>query len=311
MKIDGRSIAQEISQTLQQEVHVLVARGCTPHLAVIQIGDDDRSSSYIRQKQAVGMRIGAAVSLIHLPADTTLRQLKECTQGKNQDPSVHGIIIQRPTGIAASNEALANLVVREKDVDSFRSDSPFFPPIAQAVLTILEHVCREATGPAPGFPPASARMLRAVGSPSTRVTPRFLSKPQTFSSWLSQKRIVVIGRGETAGKPIVTTLQKKGYTTVVIDSKTLQKELLIKQADIVISCVGKSNIVRHHMVGAQTIVLGVGMHMEQGKLEADYDEEEIAATGAYYTPVPGGVGPVNVACLFQNLIKSAQLLVRR
>lgn len=149
----------------------------------------------------------------------------------------------------------------KKDVDGFLPDSPFTPPVALAVEKILQ---------------------------------------STGVDW-KKKRTVVIGRGETAGKPIANYLKN----VTVIHSKTEHPQVLIEQADVIISCVGKERVVTDIKPGA--ILIGVGIWRDsEGKLRGDYNEEEIKDVAAYYTPTPGGVGPVNVACLMQNLVLAAQ-----
>jgi len=119
---------------------------------------------------------------------------------------------------------------------------------------------------------------------------------------------VVIGRGETAGKPIANILIQKGSRVTIAHSNTKNMQFLTKQADIVISCVGKKNVITPQMVNKNTILIGVGLHREaNGKLYGDYDEEKIANKVTYYTPTPGGMGPVNVACLLKNVLQAAAL----
>jgi methylenetetrahydrofolate dehydrogenase (NADP+)/methenyltetrahydrofolate cyclohydrolase len=130
---------------------------------------------------------------------------------------------------------------------------------------------------------------------------------QLFSDWLKSKKITVLGTGETAGQPITNYFRKYGITPIVIDSKTQNKNSLMKDADIIISAVGKT-IINSSNIKKGVILIGVGMYTENGKLYGDYSGEEIKNIASFYTPSPGGVGPVNVAMLLKNLIESAESL---
>lgn len=135
-----------------------------------------------------------------------------------------------------------------------------------------------------------------------------------FKNWLSSKKIAVVGKGETGGKPIIEMLRKMNIEPSIIDSKTKNKELITKKADIIISAGGKPNVIKPEMIkkglpaGRQGVILiGVGLHRgKDGKLHGDYDEEKIKNIASFYTPTPGGVGPVNVAMLLENLIKATE-----
>lgn len=242
MKIDGKAIADKILDDLAREVK---KNGIVPTLAVILVGDNPASMAYIKQKQKAADRIGAKVILSNKLSDV---------KKFSDDPSVHGIIIQRPL----PNDKIPEVILT-KDVDGFEKKSPFTVPVAMAVETILN---------------------------------------TTGTDWNNQK-IVVIGRGETAGKPIAAYFKQ----STVVHSQTPNPEKILKTADIIISCVGKERVVTTIKPGA--ILIGVGIWRDnEGKLRGDYDEEEIKDIASHYTPTPGGVGPVNVACLMQNLIKA-------
>lgn len=284
MKIDGSQIAGNIRDQLRIHISQLNEKKIHPHLAVILVGDDPSSIAYINQKKKAAEEIGARVTVYNLPGTTQLGQLQKLTFNLNADPGVHGIIIQRPLPLPIEKEQLNTMVKREKDVDGFHHETPFTPPIAAAVLKILEWVSYDV-----------------CNNPESPLKQNFC---ETFPSWLKKQKILVIGRGETAGKPIAYTLGKMGVLCEVAHSQTKNLKDLCLRSDIIISCAGKSNIVRRHMTRDKTILIGVGLHTVEGKLRADYNQEEIEKAVAYYTPVPGGIGPVNVACLFDNLIQA-------
>lgn len=290
MKIDGRLIASEIKLTLKEKIQSLGQRNIIPQLAVVLIGNDPASEVYVRQKLKVGEEIGVQVSLFSLQQSKTgsdpVLELKSLIKKLNTDPLIHGIIIQRPVPINIPKEELDLMVLPQKDVDGFHPDSPFTPPIANAVLKILEYVEKDL-----------------CSNPKSQLAQNYC---EPFMPWLKKQKILVIGRGETAGRPIAQTLQKMGVNLEIAHSKTENMEKLCLASDILITCVGRPDIVRHNMVNSKTILIGVGLHQEEGKLKTDYYEEEVADRIAYFTPVPGGVGPVNVACLFENLIISCE-----
>ena len=290
MRIDGKHIALEIKSKLKVQVEDLKSKGIFPHLFVILIGDDPASVTYVGQKQKVADEIGIKLSVIRKQRTKNKEQIINIVKKLNYDPLVHGIIIQRPLPLDIDKEELDKLVVPEKDVDGFHPNSPFTPPVASAVLKIIEWV---QTNSHPELVSGSTKMLK-----------RIQHDKLTFSNWLKKQKILVIGRGETAGKPIAETLQKIGVPFKVAHSKTANINELCLVSNIIISCVGRPNVVRHNMISSKTVLIGVGLHSENGKLQTDYGQKDLAGIASYYTPVPGGVGPVNVACLFENLLKS-------
>lgn len=195
-----------------------------------------------------------------------------------------------------------------KDIDAFRKDSSFPMPIVCAVLTILENVYEKGVARLEGFPTARTEVVAericegALAGGKVGTGPR----QTTFNSWLKKKSIVIIGKGATGGRPIIKTFRKMGIEPNVIDSKTKNPEDIKKNADIIISAVGKLDVVKKEEIKKGVILLSIGLHKEKdGKLHGDYEEEEIKDIAGFYTPTPGGVGPVNVACLLENLIKAS------
>lgn len=146
--------------------------------------------------------------------------------------------------------------------------------------------------------------------------PQRVSKPENFISdlsalsfinWMEAQNIVVVGKGRTGGAPTIDMLKSMGLKPGIVDSRTLNPRELTTKADILISCVGRPNIVTRGMIKQGVILIGVGMSKgTDGKLHGDYNEEEIKDIAGFYTPVPGGVGPVNVTCLIENLILAAE-----
>ncbi|HZQ29677.1 MAG TPA: bifunctional 5,10-methylenetetrahydrofolate dehydrogenase/5,10-methenyltetrahydrofolate cyclohydrolase [Patescibacteria group bacterium] len=238
----------------------------TPTLAIILVGDNPQSVAYIEQKELKANKIGAKVIVKKLNDKVSESELLQIIQDLNKDNSIHGIIIQRPVPNISSGK-LDLAVIPQKDVDGFNPASNFEPPIAKAIIKILKSV----------------------------------------DSNFANKKIAVIGSGKTGGEPIIKTFQKMGMDLSVVDSKTENPELVTKSADVVISAVGKPNVLNTNNIKKGSIVLSVGLHKgEDEKLHGDYNEEEIDKVASFYTPTPGGVGPVNVAMLLENLVEAAQ-----
>lgn len=276
MKVDGRAIARKIYSGLEEEIAVLLEKTITPHLVIVLVGSDPASKSYIRQKIKKAGEIGIQVTYKQFPKNTSEKTLLRFIQLQNTDPSVHGIIIQRPVPPHISSESVKTAVRAEKDVDGFSTGSRFDPPLALAVMDILDEI-RRKTG-----------------------------VKDDFKQWLTSKNIVFIGRGEAGGKPVISHVEKLGIKHNIIHSKTPQPEEYLKKADIIVSAVGKERVVKPQNLKSGVILIGIGLHKEaDGKLHGDYNENEIQAIASFYTPTPGGVGPVNVARLLSNVVNSA------
>lgn len=270
MLIDGKALADTILLSLATTVSTLKSKGITPTLAVILVGDDPASLAYIKQKQNAAEKIGAIVLFDHLPVTSTKEQLQEKILAYNANSKVHGLIIQRPVAKEVGDVTdILTLVSLQKDVDGFLPNSPFAVPVAIAVEEILTSIKQNAT----------------------------------------DKKVVIIGRGETAGKPIAKHLEKIGYTPIIIHSQTTNPTDIIRTADIIISCVGKEHVITKEDIKDNVILISVGIWRDsEGKLHGDYDEKDIEMKASWYTPTPKGVGPVNVACLMQNLLKSCTVI---
>lgn len=278
MKIDGKAIAENIFTDLKKRVVRLKQKGVTPHLVIILIGDDPASKSYVSQKEKKAEEIGAKTTVINLPTNVRQAQLLSTIQQYNNNKNVHGIIVQRPLPVHIDTATIDQAVDPAKDVDGFHPQTKFVMPLAAAVLKILETIHK-----AKAYDVAD------------------------FREWLASKNIVVIGKGKTGGAPVISALAKLGVQPLIIDSKTKNPKEVAKKADILISAVGKSQMVNGDWLGKDVILISIGMHRgEDGKMHGDYEEDEVKDVATFYTPTPGGVGPVNVAMLLSNVIKAAE-----
>jgi len=279
MELSGQDIAEEIYQDLQERIAKLKQKNIIPHLVVILVGNNGASLAYVNQKQISGEKIGAQITILKYDSSITTQELEEKITLLNDDPFVHGILIQRPLPEHIEVEKLALLTNPQKDIDGFHPDSPYTLPLPLAVEKILEAIHKK---------------MGTAG----------------YNEWIQSQRIVLLGKGETGGKPILAYLKTQQITPEIIDSKTINADQLIKQADIIISAVGKE-VIRPQMLKEGVILIGVGLFKgHDGKLHGDYDEEEIKSIAGYYSPTPKGVGPVNVAMLMDNLVTATERQTR-
>lgn len=277
MKIDGKAIALEMYENLKLRVKRLNDKGLTPHLVVILVGNDPASKVYVGQKEKWGIYIDAKITILHYDQDITEEKLTKIVQDISNDPYVHGLIIQRPLPEHINRDKIISIINPEKDIDGFHPDSPYDVPVALAVMKVLNFIWSS------------------------------IKEQVSFNEWLNSKKLVVIGRGETAGGPIIRLLRKNHIQPEIISSKTENRKELINNADIVVSAVGRPNIIQADQIKEKAIVIGVGLFRgNDDKLHGDYDPDQISQKASYYTQATGGVGPINVAFLLQNLVEAAE-----
>lgn len=278
MKVDGKLIAENIFQDLKVRIKKLAEKNIIPHLAVILVGENPASIAYVTLKQKKGEEIGAKVSIIKYETTVTNEELIKKVEELNKDSKVHAILIQRPLPDHIDVEKLELLTNPEKDIDGFHPDSPYTLPLPLAAVKILEEIFKESN-----------------------------AEKDNFIDWLKLKNTVVLGKGPTGGGPIIKLLNKLGTNPTIIDSKTENPSDLMKKADVIISSVGRENVVTPENIKNGVILIGVGiLRGEDGKLKGDYNQEKIKDIAGFYTSTPGGVGPVNVAQLMDNLITAAE-----
>ncbi len=278
MKLDGAEIAKKLYGELLERVNKLKQKNITPHLVVILVGEHPASVAYVTLKQKKGEEIGAKVTILRYKTDITTDELVEKIKLLNSDPFVHGILVQRPLPDQIDIGKLEMATNPEKDIDGFHPDSPYTLPLPLAVVKILEEVYGLQT-----------------------------KHSSSFKSWLQEQNIILLGKGPTGGGPVLNYLQTLDVTPHIIDSKTKTPEKLLKLADIIISAVGKRNAVKAEWLKKGVILISVGINRgENKKLHGDYEVEEIKDIASYYTPTPGGVGPVNVAMLMDNLLTATE-----
>ncbi|MDP2637525.1 MAG: bifunctional 5,10-methylenetetrahydrofolate dehydrogenase/5,10-methenyltetrahydrofolate cyclohydrolase [Candidatus Levybacteria bacterium] len=275
MRIDGKEIADKIITNLKKRVGELEKKNITPSVAIIIAGNDPASLAYIRLKEIKAKEIGIKPVIKRFPENISQDSLLKAVQQLNNDRNIHGIIVQQPLPSHIEASRVIQTIDPRKDVDGFLPNSDFEVPISSAVLETLKNV---------------------YGKPD-------------FDFWLKSQKIIIVGKGETGGKPTINLLKKLEINFDVIDSKTEKPEDITKNADIIIVAVGKPNIITPEMIKKGVILIGIGISRgSEGKLEGDYKEEKIKDIASFYTPTPGGIGPINIAMLLKNVVTAAEKL---
>jgi methylenetetrahydrofolate dehydrogenase (NADP+)/methenyltetrahydrofolate cyclohydrolase len=272
--LDGRAVAAGIENELAERIKT---SGVTPRLAIVQVGDDSRSAVYINKKLSFGKRIGAAVEHIRLDAGVSFDGLSEAIKDLNARADVHGIIVQMPVPEGLRPMDVFNLIDPRKDVDGLGAQS------AQLALARARH---EDGGQ--GHLPATARGVASLlkGSGVT----------------LEGKHVVVIGRSMISGLSSGLAALSNDATVTICHSRTSGLSTIVGQADIVIVAAGKPGLVGPDMVKPHHVIVDVGISPDgDGGISGDVDFTAVAPLVSMISPVPGGVGPMTVASLFQNL----------
>lgn len=280
MLISGKKLSKKIINRIRKNLLFLSQKNIIPKIAIVTMGPDTTWKAYVRQKVKLAENLGIQAKVFNLTASNQ-KDLLDLVQKLNTDQSIHGMIVQRPLPKNIDIEKVINAIDPKKDTDGFRKDSDFKAPIWLAVQNILKETFRVSK---------KSDLILATN----------------FLDWLKSKNIVVIGKGETGGMPIIKSFEKIGIKPMIIDSKTNNKEELTKNADIIISAVGKERVIESKDLKKGVILIGIGIFRgKDEKLHGDYNEEEIKNTASFHTPTPGGVGPLNLSYLFKNLINAA------
>lgn len=279
MIIDGRAISTKILENLTKRVEKLKDKGVIPTLAVLLIGDQKASAIYVRQKEIKAKTVGIDPKVFYFDDKVTNDEIEALVKKLDKDPKIHGIILQRPAPTHIKVEEIEEFISPIKEVDGFGVNSIYPVPVAAATLKMIENTYEN------------------------------LSVSEVFIDWLKSKKVIVIGKGETGGKTIINLLRKNGVEPFIIDSKTENRDGEIKKGDIVISAVGKRGVVTKSNLKKGAILIGVGIYSDEfGKTRGDYDAVEVENLASFYSPTPGGVGPVNVSMLMENVVEASENL---
>ncbi len=274
--IDGNALSKQLRTEVATRAQALKAKGVTPGLAVVLVGDNPASQVYVRNKVKACEDSGLHSVLEKYEATMTEADLLARVEALNNDPGIHGILVQLPLPAHIDAQKVIEAISPAKDVDGFHIAS------AGALMTGM-----------PGFWPCTPygcmKMLESIGYD------------------LRGKHAVVIGRSNIVGKPMALMLLQKDATVTVAHSRTQNLKALTLQADVIVAAVGKRNVLTADMVKPGAVVLDVGMNRnDEGKLCGDVDFEGVQQVASHITPVPGGVGPMTITMLLVNTLESAE-----
>lgn len=284
--INGNAMGEEVRAEVRREVEGLRARGVIPGLAVVLVGDDPASEVYVDKKGVAARRAGFHSRILFLPADTPQARLEEAIDELNDDPSIHGFLVQLPLPPQIDEQAVMWRVRPEKDVDGFH-------PVNVGRLSIGDP---EAFRPA--TPAAVIEMLLRSGVET------------------AGRRVVIVGRSNIVGRPLAMMLSQKGpggdATVTIAHSKTKDLPHVTREADILIAAVGRVNLITKEMVKPGAVVIDVGINRvddssaKRGyRLVGDVAFDGVKDVASAITPVPGGVGPMTIAMLLKNAVQAA------
>jgi len=273
--LDGKYISSEIVQTLKAEIQKYIQEGKrVPRIDILLVGDDYASQMYVNMKEKKALDLGILVNIHTFDKEISQDQLIKLIKQLNSNSEVDGIMVQLPMPEHINESEVLESILPSKDVDGltstnlgklFKNDSSAIPPAtAKGVIKLLDN----------------------------------------YDIQIEGKRAVVIGRGDISGLPIAAMLQNKNATVTICHSHTQGLKDICKDADILVSSIGRPEYINSEYVKKGIVVIDVGTNRNsEGKLVGDIDFNSVKDIAGYITPVPGGVGPMTIACLFDNLIE--------
>lgn len=274
--INGKEIAESVRQEISKEVQQLREKNIVPGLAVILVGENQASQTYVRNKEKACEDLGMHSVLIKKPAELSQEELIQSIAELNQDDSIHGILVQLPLPGHIQEKAIIEAISPEKDVDGFHpinigrmmtGQDAFLPCTPYGVMVMLEYIDYDLEG----------------------------------------KHVVIVGRSNIVGKPAGQMFLNANATVTYCHSRTKDLAYYTKQADVVVAAVGKRDTITSDHIKEGAIVIDVGMNRnDEGKLCGDVAFDEVKNKASYITPVPKGVGPMTITMLMKNTVKSAQ-----
>ncbi|NIP30712.1 MAG: bifunctional methylenetetrahydrofolate dehydrogenase/methenyltetrahydrofolate cyclohydrolase FolD [Candidatus Dadabacteria bacterium] len=278
--IDGKKVSQDTREVIAKETHKLTEEtGVVPGLAAVLVGEDPASEIYVRNKRKACEKCGMYSEEHKLPTETTEEELLTLVNKLNNDPKIHGILVQLPLPDHINETNILRAVTPLKDVD--------------------------------GFHPENVGMLVEGNPRFVSCTPNGIIKMlEYYNIDIKGKEAVIIGRSNIVGKPVAILLLHRHATITVCHSRTQHLKDVARRADILVAAIGRANFVTADMVKEGAVVIDVGINRnEEGKLTGDVDFENVKDVASYITPVPGGVGPMTITMLLWNTLESAKMSV--
>lgn len=275
--IDGKEISAQVRARVAEEVRALKAQGVNPGLAVVIVGDDPASRTYVNNKEKDCAQVDIHSEEYALPASTTQEELMELIAKLNKKPEINGILVQLPIPKHLDEKAVIESIDPKKDVDAFHPSN-----VGRIMIGDFHFL--------PCTPAGVMKMLKSAGISA------------------EGKNCVVVGRSNIVGKPMAMLLLHQNGTVTICHSRTKNLKEVCAGADILVAAVGKAKFITADMVKEGAVVIDVGMNRdENGKLCGDVDYASVEPKASYITPVPGGVGPMTRAMLLVNTIMAAKL----
>lgn len=275
--LDGKQIAKDYRQGLQDQVEALKEKGFTPKLSVILVGNDGASQSYVKSKKKAAEKIGMISEIVHLEETATEEEVLNELNRLNNDDSVSGILVQVPLPKQVSEQKILEAINTEKDVDGFHpinigklyiDEQTFVPCTPLGIMEILKHADIDLEG----------------------------------------KNAVVIGRSHIVGQPVSKLLLQKNASVTILHSRSKDMASYLKDADVIVSAVGKPGLVTKDVVKEGAVIIDVGNTPdENGKLKGDVDYDAVKEIAGAITPVPGGVGPLTITMVLNNTLLAEKM----
>ena len=274
--IDGKAIGKEIRAEIKDRVTELKEQGCTPGLAVILVGENQASHTYVRNKEKSSHEVGMKSELVKLPATITENELLGHIEKLNHDDSIHGILVQLPLPDHIDENRIILAINPEKDVDGFHPEN-----VGKMIIGQRSYLSCTPYG-----------IIKLLERTNTEI---------------KGKHAVIVGRSNIVGKPMGQLLLQRDATVTYCHSKTVDLASYTKQADILIVAIGRTKFIGEEHVKDGAVVIDVGMNRdENGKLCGDVDFDAVKDKASAITPVPGGVGPMTITMLLKNTLQSAE-----
>ena len=275
--IDGKELAKKTRQNLKLECDELKKEGINPKLAVIMVGDNPASKVYVKNKSKACQEVGIEYEEYLLDSNIKQEELIKLIKKLNEDKTINGILLQSPIPNGLDINEAFRTIDYKKDVDGFH-------PMNVGKLALGQNTFVSCT------PYGVMRMF------------------EEYNIDLCGKNVVILGRSNIVGKPLSQCCLNKNATVTICHSKTQDTKKITKEADIVIAAIGKPKFITQDMVKDGAVIIDVGINRdENGKIVGDVDFENVKEKASYITPVPGGVGPMTIAMLINNVIKAAKI----
>ena len=284
MEVPGEKLAIAIEKALKKGVKKLKK---PLRLTTFLIGESADQISFVARKKLAATRLGIKFEFVHIKTTPSFEKFINQVRTKSQEPETTGIIIQQPLPPQLNTESVYDFVTAKKEIEGHRRKPLFTPPLGLAILTVLKYVY--------GASKLNEDLLID-----------FARDRALLKRIMRNEKVVLMGRGMVGGKPIGKTLTEVGINYININSTTPNPGEYIKDADVIITAVGKK-VLTPEMLKPGVILINAGLRRENGKLRGDYDEKEVKDIARYYTPTPKGTGPLDVLYLYNNLIEAAKM----